>query len=175
MLNWNALKEGKSKSMQKESTKRNMQAVHCELNGIKFDSKGERDFYTKLVCAFGLASVNRSPTIVLTPSIAENCPDIKWTPDFIVRHNEINFFIEYKGSLRKTVFGNDIFMLKWSIVKSYFPENAKRYLCFVDDGFTPRWHVKAGVIPVPGVYQNRIHDAGSLLSLVDSISVSSDS
>lgn len=174
MLNWDAIKEGRNRFMQKESTKRNMQAVHCELNGIKFDSKGERDFYTKLVCAFGLANVNRSPTIVLTDSTADNCPDIKWTPDFIVKHNGINFFIEYKGSLRKNVFGNDIFMLKWSIVKSHYPHNAKRYLCFVEDGFTPKWHVKAGLIPVPGVYQNRIYDAGSLLALVDKISTSID-
>ena len=153
----------------KESVKRNMQAKHCELNGIKFDSLGERDFYVKASFAFGAGNVFRAPTISLHTSCCNDIPSIKWTPDFVVTYGEINFYLEYKGSARKSVFGNEVFMLKWALAQATRNYTSNKFLCFVEDGWGPRWKTEKGFCPVPHIYSNKSLDSGALLALVHSI------
>ena len=119
-------------------------AKHCELDGIKFDSLGERDFYVQLVRVFGLENVYRAGKIEIIPN-CPNSPGMYWDADFEVFHKGQHKIFEYKGSLKKEVKGNREFMHKWAMINSHFSKcDVSRFHVFIGDLYYPIWNTSTG-------------------------------
>lgn len=138
---------------ERKETKGNFkQAKHCELNGIKFDSVGERNFYVRLCRIFGHKNVARGSRVVLVKPTEES-PGLRWLPDFQVIHKSRMFTIEYKGCLRSDVQGTREFVLKWAVLHSLCDSlTTSKYLVFCDNDYIPAWSTETGRRPLPSVF-----------------------
>ena len=154
-------------SERKEAKGNSRQAKHCELNGIKFDSLAERDFYVRLCRVFGSKSVVRGLRVVLIEPTGES-PGIAWMPDFNVEHKGQCFIIEFKGCLKAEVPGIREFLLKWSILHSlYSPITTLRYLTFCNDDRIVKWNTELGKKSLPSVYCSKNLTDKNIYELVD--------
>ena len=143
------------------------QARHCELNGIKFDSLGERDFYVRLCRIFGASNVARGARVPLIDSTEES-PGLGWMPDFQVKHKGQPFTIEYKGCLRSEIQGTREFILKWSVLHSlYSPLTTLRYLVFCDDSYIPKWSTEVGRRTLPSIFCSKNLTDKRIYEIVD--------
>ena len=151
----------------KEPKRTSVQAKHCELNGIKFDSLAERDFYVRLCHVFGSKSVVRGSRVVLIEPTVES-PGIGWSPDFNVEHKGQCFIIEFKGCLRAEVPGVREFLLKWAALHSlYSPITTLRYLTFCDDDRILKWNTELGRKTLPSVFCSKNLTNKNIYELVD--------
>lgn len=136
----------------REKTAALKQAIHCELDGMKFDSLGERAFYIRLVRIFGSTNVYRAGKIEIVAK-CENSPGMYWDADFEVFHEGKSKIFEYKGSLKKNVKGNREFFHKWSMIHSKFsPLNSAKFHVFFQELYYPIWHTELGKVTVPGIH-----------------------
>ena len=167
MVNCNAREKNRMISEKREVKSNPKQAKHCELNGIKFDSLGERDFYVRLCRIFGSKNVARGSRVVLVDSTVES-PGMGWMPDFNVEHKGQCFIIEFKGCLKAEVPGVREFLLKWSVLHSlYSPTTTLRYLTFCGDDRIPKWNTELGKKPLPSVFYSKNLTDKTIYELVD--------
>ena len=167
MLKCNARERNRMIREKKEPKRTSVQAKHCELNGIKFDSLAERDFYVRLCHVFGSKSVVRGSKVVLIEATVES-PGIGWSPDFNVEHKGQCFIIEFKGCLRAEVPGVREFLLKWAILHSlYSPITTLRYLTFCDDDRILKWNTELGRKTLPSVFCSKNLTNKNIYELVD--------
>ena len=167
MFNCNAKGKNRMISEKREAKGNPKQAKHCELNGIKFDSLGERDFYVRLCRIFGTNNVVRGVRVTLINSTEES-PGLGWIPDFQIKHKGQPFTIEYKGCLRSEIKGTREFTLKWSVLHSlYSPLTTLRYLTFCDDGYIPKWSTEVGRRTLPSVFCSAFLPDKRIYEIVD--------
>ena len=166
-FNCNARGKNKMISENREAKQGSKQAKHCELNGIKFDSMGERNFYIRLCRIFGSNNVVRGQRVNLIDSTEES-PGLGWMPDFQIKHKGQPFTIEYKGCLRSEIQGTREFTLKWSVLHSlYSPLTTLRYLTFCDDGYIPKWSTEVGRRTLPSIFCSKNLTDKRIYELVD--------
>lgn len=151
----------------REKVAKSLQAVHCELDGVKFDSLGERAFYIRLVRIFGSVNVHRSGRIEIVAKCA-NSPGMYWDADFEVFHEGKNKIFEYKGSLKKNIKGNREFFHKWSMIHSKFSSlNPAKFHTFVQELYYPVWQTELGKVTVPGIHAVGLMTDSDIKALFD--------
>lgn len=68
-------------------------AVRCEMDGIRFDSLAEKDFYALMKASKGVVHIDVHPTVTLPGGI-------RYRPDFIVWRQEGPEAFEIKGVIK---------------------------------------------------------------------------
>jgi predicted nuclease of restriction endonuclease-like RecB superfamily len=65
-------------------------AIKTVIDGVKFDSKGEAEYYLHLI-ATGVNVLQLQPKIYLTDA------RILYKPDFLIKENGVLIYVDYKG------------------------------------------------------------------------------